>query len=114
MRNLASQDWKVKATTPVDYIMETFDFEKVQRAMAAMGYTWYMGGVFKTPTVDDARECARDLLQRLLEKTDDTWGISTGGFAAEKEYGALKLRFTPEQATCALDYHGDDSKRSEV
>jgi len=71
----------------IEEIMNNFDFTRTYRVMEALNWEWCDQGV---PNVDEQRETARDILERLvaspLRLSDGCGGSSrlgTGGFMAE-------------------------------
>ena len=96
----------------VDDIMEEFDFDKVQRVMNCLGWTWVNTGMM-LPSISELKKVARTLLLtaaklRLDEYKDEHWeqGIinGTGGFVAtafcnetKTEIESLKLEFVVEE-----------------
>lgn len=80
----------------IEEIMNWFDFNRVHRAMDALGWSWfYTEG---TPSVKQLRECAEDLLSQTYDKGKSIpgdYGIATGGFHAwyNYEYDQLELKF---------------------
>lgn len=70
-------------TAVVELIMQSFDFHKVHKAMESLGWRWALTGDrgLDVPTVDDLRETARDLLERVRSGER----ISTGGFEATED-----------------------------
>ena len=96
----------------IDDIMEEFDFDKVQRVMNCLGWTWVSTGMM-LPSISELKKVARTLLLtaaklRLDEYKDEHWeqGIinGTGGFVAtafcnetKTEIESLKLEFVVEE-----------------
>jgi hypothetical protein len=80
-------------TSMIAEIMEEFDFEKVQKAMRALNWTWR--GSDQSPTVPELQETAEDLLisaidgiqkERYMEP-DVSYYAGTGGFEATAALG---------------------------
>lgn len=67
-------------TAVVELIMQSFDFHKVHKVMWLLGWEWALTGGRepRVPTVDDLRETARDLLERVKPGHR----LSRGGFEA--------------------------------
>ncbi len=81
-----------------DYIMDNFDFEKVQAAMSAVNWKWTNknGKGYRLPSVSRLKETARMLLEGV--EGGKTVCYSTGGFTAHKdEDGVLYLEFILEE-----------------
>lgn len=76
----------------LDYIMDHFNFSRVQKVMDFVGWKWAMfDEPSRVPNECELRECARDLLNRA----DESGGwISTGGFTAGYDDGRVYLNFT--------------------
>jgi hypothetical protein len=72
-----------KEQSLINEIIEHFDFEKCQKAMRAVGWTWYLEG--NVPSVERLKESARDRLVSAMElaKKDkcskSTYFSSSGG-----------------------------------
>jgi hypothetical protein len=77
-----------------NFIMFSFDFEKVHNVMERLGWTWADGTV---PSVDRLQKLADRLLWDCYLAQEDPWRISTGGFTAEKGEGLLRLYFSLEE-----------------
>lgn len=76
-------------TEIIDEILDEFDFERVQRTMKALDWTWY--GSDGVPTIGEIRRRARELLRELIK--DNHRCIASGGLYAYKEDGVVGLRF---------------------
>lgn len=74
----------------INDIMDTFQFEKVHRAMVALDWSW--ASVDGVPELHEVKKCARVLLTECA--FSDTGYLATGGFRAERdEQGNLSLLF---------------------
>ena len=80
----------------LDYIMDSFDFEKVKKVMDALDWKWcsmkradIQTGELKVmsdvPTLDEIKEFAAKLLWDLANDPKNRV-IGTGGFRAEKDF----------------------------
>ena len=82
----------------IDYIMDHFNFSKVQKAMEAVNWCW--ANTKGVPEEPDLRVCARELLEDVAKENVGVT-ISSGGFHASKEEddGAsyLRLEFCMER-----------------
>jgi hypothetical protein len=66
----------------IQEILTHFDFQKVQTAMKALNWTWY--GSNGTPTIDEMRATALNLLRSATKDlSEDYYSSSTGGFHVE-------------------------------
>ncbi len=75
----------------IEYIMQTFNFEKVHAYMLLTKWKWRG----ELPTLVEVQACGRDLLERVVAK--DINSASTGGFTACKfDGGGLQLIFEIE------------------
>jgi hypothetical protein len=73
----------------VDRVIESFNFDKVHKAMVALNWTWRNEGV---PTIKQLKETARKLLKDSSE--NEFGNIMTGGFKAEyHKDGEFSLEF---------------------
>jgi len=78
----------------INLIMDSFDFERVQKAMIATGWKWANrkeDGKLMFPSLFDIKQSARS----LLESSKTVSGISSGGFHAEyfEKFGTFSLSF---------------------
>ena len=64
----------------IEDILDEFDFYKVEKAMAALNWTWAGQGY---PTIGEMRKTARGLMRDLIKMKDGA--VSTGGFLARKQ-----------------------------
>lgn len=74
----------------INEIMDTFDFGKAHRMMAAVNWTWLSevpGFESMVPTEADLRKEARSLLNRVARKTSAIYSLSSGGLTVEKTVG---------------------------
>ena len=69
----------------INYIMDTFEFERVRSVMEFLDWTWAaVGGV---PSLEEIKQLAEYVMQNACERLDqqrpgqDTF-VSTGGFCA--------------------------------
>lgn len=63
----------------IDEVMTLFDFDKVHKAMAAVGW-YYHDNVHETPSVERLQATARNLLKDAWNRKDGQ--VRSGGFAA--------------------------------
>lgn len=84
----------------VDYIMDTFNFDKVHQAMLALDWEWHSFSPHRVPTTKDLRIRAREHLVKIWEKKTEFSG--SGGLWAEyRRYpdgATMKLTFVVTQA----------------
>jgi hypothetical protein len=112
MNNVEKVQYMDPVVEMVDDIIENFDFDRVQRVMNCLGWTWAStGGTI--PSISELHKVARSLLLnsanlRLGEYKDEHWeqGIinGTGGFVAtaycdetKTKIVQLKLEFVVEE-----------------
>lgn len=89
----------------IKYILDHFNFAKVQEAMVALDWKWQhmndpLDQTSRVPTVERMKETARHLLYQAA--TSKERYFATGGFHAQRyEYGDLSLQFVvAEYDTC--------------
>lgn len=90
---------RVHAPVPVqlDWIMRTFDFDMVQRAMQTVGWTYGTDdGNLEVPDVPRLRATALRLLERVIANGQGYCG--SGGFVASLDGRSLALVFELEAA----------------
>jgi hypothetical protein len=68
----------MKTQEAIDYIMDSFDFEKVHITMKALGWEW-ASAEDKIPSVFELRQSARRLIKSVM-KSKGKMIASTGGF----------------------------------
>lgn len=76
-----------------DDVMDWFDFDRVQKTMEFLGWTW-VDAEEGVPNKAELRSCVRDLMSRVYDRAtkygDDCWS-ATGGFVVE--YGVVEDAF---------------------
>lgn len=82
--------------TELDKIMDSFDFEKVHRAMCALDWEWYP--LYGVPTTSELRVQARKLLTDAYDlgtASGRDYVVATGGFHAlyDPKESYLELSF---------------------
>jgi hypothetical protein len=73
----------------IDEIMDNFDFDRVQKMMTAIDWTWYTDEGAHIPSQPELREAARSYLRTVAEK--DCYMVGSGGFMAMNQEGCLSL-----------------------
>lgn len=87
------------AQDKIDYIMDNFDFNKVEKTMRALDWKWCGAESDDSiPIQSDLRKQARRLLKqasaKVVSEDDFRYCVSTGGFRAIKYYdGNISLEF---------------------
>ena len=83
----------------VDYIIQNFDFKKVHELMRKRDWVWT--NIKGVPNVQQLKECAHDLLRRVVE---NGWvGSSGGGFNVEHKNEVLTLRFKDDKTKTVIE-----------
>ena len=77
-----------KIRTTIDKVLDNFDFERVEKVMQTLNWTWGIGPAAEVPDVARLKMQARKLLQECIEdrpidKEEIDWSSSTGGFVAK-------------------------------
>jgi hypothetical protein len=92
----------------IKYILDNFNFAKVQEAMVALNWVWqHMDDpddqTMRVPTIERMKRTAAHLLHSVA--TSKERYFATGGFHAQRyEYGDLSLQFiVAEYDTCEDD-----------
>lgn len=95
-------------TAAVLRVIDKFDFERVHKAMVAVGWKWSTHNLDdldekEIPSVDRLRDRGAELMwycyQWQDEDPDDVTRVSTGGFSASLELdGTISLEFVLEEA----------------
>jgi len=81
----------------INQIMDQFNFARVHRAMTILDWKWDFGkDELRVPEEYELRRRARELLRGAAE-TEAGYFISSGGFKASREQGALMLEFVLEE-----------------
>lgn len=73
----------------IDEIMDNFDFDRVQKMMAATDWFWYTDGGAHIPSQPELREAARVCLRTVAER--ECFLVASGGFTAMNQDGCLSL-----------------------
>lgn len=95
-------DTKPSFAAQIDRIMETFDFAEVARVMGLMNWTWWHTHP-NTPTVEQLRELALDLLNGVVGGYPNITGSRSGGLCASvDQWGILSLDFIPESCDASV------------
>lgn len=85
----------------IDTIMNSFNFKNVHKVMTVLDWTWATTG--SVPSVEQLKESANRLLNRLDEKEGTNY-IATGGFKASKrknefDQNYYELEFIVEESS---------------
>lgn len=86
----------------IDEIMDSFDFEKVHKAMVALDWEWGDEGV---PSTYSIKQEARRFLKFILEapKEKEFYRVSGGGLEVERDCDQVTLRFQIDRQSVYLD-----------
>jgi hypothetical protein len=92
---LSPEEWQQHIAATLD----GFNFEKVHRAMKAVGWEWWPQptGMPKVPTPDELRTCASRLIDFMVQHRQDGDSTEFGGFRVTKYDDGLRLEFVFEQ-----------------
>lgn len=83
----------VKVEPAIAEVLNRFDFLKVRTIMEHLNWVWSGGGKSHTPTVEELRAKAEEMLRRL-DPTAEYDCIITGGFHASARRGKeIRLAF---------------------
>lgn len=79
----------------IDEVMDNFDFDKVHKMMAAVGWKWAKeDGGYTVPDIQRLKKAARYLIKKAIK--DDVIDISTGGFEVQRGEDYIRLSWGPE------------------
>jgi len=79
----------------IDEVMDNFNFEKVQKMMAAVNWWWVNEeGGDSVPDVADLRQSARRMIKNTFK--EGVFAISSGGFRVERGEDYIRLSWGPE------------------
>ena len=79
----------------IDEVMDNFDFESVQKMMAAVDWRWgNEEGGDSVPDVADLRQSARRMIKDTFK--EGVFAISSGGFQVERGEDYIRLSWGPE------------------
>lgn len=80
--------------TQIENILESFDFERVEKAMKALNWK-YCTSDFKEyiPDIQELKKTAKECLEHAIQCNFS----ETGGFLATHEFGVLNLYFVLEE-----------------
>ena len=104
----------------IEYILDFVDFDKIQKAMQAMDWTW-AGSAFGVPQVWELKSTARKMLTRVVsiaKRSASPVSLETGGFVAfyNPEEDFLELKFVLDSSDnhfYSEDYFDDDFEDSD-
>lgn len=98
---------KMMLNTLSEKIIRNFDFQKVLNYMTDVNWKWTKVDendnlVQAVPTLDELKNCVRDMFDDVITNNDTRYSLSTGGFSVEKNLKAtpakkLKLKFKFEE-----------------
>lgn len=99
----------------IEYVLDFTDFEKIQKAMQAMDWTW-VNSAFGVPQVWELKSTARKMLTRVVsvaKRNGAPVSLETGGFTAfyNPEEDFLELKFVLDSSDnhfYSEDYFEDD------
>lgn len=98
----------------INFIMDSFDFEKVHKYMKLDDWKW--GIINAIPTVEELKSTARNLLVSIKNE-ESGYYVSTGGFTAMKCYDSLRLMFSIDDVDSEFvnfkDSYEKDKKQKE-
>ena len=84
-------------------IMESFDFERVKKAIDATGAQWFLDGEYRTPTLDEIKERAHSLLALRMVRPSEAYGIDDQGMVARIRGGVLSLTYVVESKEAYIE-----------
>lgn len=89
----------------IEAVVSRFNFEKVQRAMVALGWRW---GSAKNgiPELDELQKVARSLLANAIDlksRESNSASASSGGFVATVDTDSISLLFKIDEKTVFFD-----------
>lgn len=104
----------MKYKQKIDNIVDNFDFDKVEKVMTTLGWHWSTPfGECYSPTTDQMKEMARDLLNGACQGLDvdgeGSFYNRSGGFDASAYFGEnneVQLRL----AFCATEWDTEDNR----
>ena len=76
----------------IQEIMKSFDFERVHKTMLSLDWHWASSTGLRTPTIDELKNSAKELLSIILQNCDGkSYSVSCGGFTVHfnKYYSKL-------------------------
>lgn len=76
----------------INYVLDSFDFECVHKAMVALKWKWHIpDDEPRVPCIFDLRQAARKLLNAVVK--EKVYRSGTGGFHVINHDGVLTLQF---------------------
>ena len=80
--------------TQIENILESFDFERVKKAMTALNWKYCTSDLKEYfPNIQELKETAKECLEHAIKCNFS----ETGGFLATHEFGVLNLYFVVEE-----------------
>ena len=98
----------------VEYVMEKFDFYRVQQAMIQLNWRWHLGnGVTDVPSLYRLMKEAKELLCMVSQHygKQDFYSCGYGGFLASIDGKHLTLQFILTDTTIHADDFVDTLKK---
>ena len=84
-------------------IMESFDFNKVKKAIDATGATWFLEGKYRTPTLEEIKGRVRKLLDLRMVRPTEAYGIDDQNMVTRIRGGVLSLSYIVESKEAKID-----------
>lgn len=82
----------------IEFVLQHFNFERIQSVMKAINWTWFDSHV---PSIPEMKEMATELMRHVIECPDWIF-CSSGGFVARFHNEDLSLSFEIEEI-CSSD-----------
>jgi hypothetical protein len=80
----------------IEYILNNFDFKKVNRVMTFLNWTWFPQN--RVPDLAELRKMAESLLRQAINEKEKPISISTGGFEVISNNDEINLRFIIDES----------------
>lgn len=105
---------KPKKKQYLEAIIKEFDWERVERTMQALDWTWTTHN--RVPTIPEMKETVRDLALSLREyryDNPDVTEVGTGGFILRKWGEGYELAFEVAHWDNEEELYGDKDQREQ-
>ena len=97
---------KAQYRKAINFILEEFNFECVHKLMIFDDVKWRVGDTeeYRTPTIEEFKEFAKDILEQICEKAELVDDFEFGGLYAERFEDTLELSYRPVTSEAWLGF----------
>lgn len=93
----------MSAHPAAEKVYNLFDFDLVKKAIDATGAQWYFDGEYRTPTLEEIKDRAHNLLSLRMANPSELYGINDQGMVARVGGGVLSLSYIVEAKAAEIE-----------